>query len=538
MRQQIVAERLCLIFGAGAGYDLGFPQWRDLLSKLGEGLEGFPEAKGMQENEVVLAQLLVKLFEYDFNKKHPLPPLNDAAGQKAHTAALNAAWRNRIYDAIYGNVIVDESKEREFLDKDCYYKSFLEVIKRSSVTITYNFDDCIERFLSAARSAAEKTRKRGYTTIHDEHSQLPALTPVIYHPNGFLAHQKGEKPSAQLILSEESFNEQLTDSIAGRHAVLHSELSQKTCLFIGCSLSDPTLSYFIRRNAQHHPGHFHYYVYWTGKNGENGQCPPAYAERLFEIHNLITLNLSTREIMILGDLLSYPNDFLLEAARENVIDPMFTYIITGAVGCGKTTVVSHFRSLKQHDEWLEPRRPGMEKQVDKVPDERLREIDDWVDKQFALKNRVLYGNENAIGVHILDRGPLDPLAFVKDGSVSRRAKKLKSAICRKSKLQKEIVPAHVILLRADPGEMEIRATSRGKDFKTEVLAKQEADLLSTYGEGEGVTIVDTRGLAVQEVVKRVARVIHDRPYKELDLTARIDELQGGAEQFPLELNKS
>jgi len=235
MRQQISAERLCLIFGAGAGYDLGFPQWPALLDKLGDGLDGYTEAKASAANEVIRAQLLVKLFEYDFNRGNPPPPLSEAASQKTHAAALNSAWRNRIYDAIYRNVIIDD--EERFLEQHCYYKSFREVIKHSSVTITYNFDNSIERFLSAARSAAEKTKRRGYTTIYDENSQLPAITPVIYHPNGFLAHIKSEKPSTQLILSEESFSEQLTDSIAGRHAVLNSELSQKTCLFIGCSLS-------------------------------------------------------------------------------------------------------------------------------------------------------------------------------------------------------------------------------------------------------------------------------------------------------------
>jgi hypothetical protein len=326
MRQQILIQRFCLVFGAGAGYDLGFPQWHDLLERLGKNLSGFTEASPIAENETGLAQLLIKLFEHDFNLTDPQPSLDNSEGQRAHRARFNAAWRRRIHVALYQDVIKDpsEAEQQKFLSQKCYFSSFLEVIKRSPVTVTYNFDDSIERFLGAGRSAPEKTKKRGYTSIHDENSQLPSLSPIIYHPNGFLAHLEAEKPSAQLILSEESFAEQLNDYIAGRQAVLHAQLSQKTCLLIGCSLTDPTLNYLLKRNATHHPGHYHYHIHWTGKNGENGPCPEAYAARLFELYNLTTLSLSTDAIMVLGDLLSYPHDFLLEVARDNNIDPLLS----------------------------------------------------------------------------------------------------------------------------------------------------------------------------------------------------------------------
>ena len=300
-------------------------------------------------------------------------------------------------------------------------------------------------------------------------------------------------------------------------------------------LSDPTLNYFIRRNAQHHPGHFHYYIHWTGEDGQNAKCPAAYADRLFELYNLITLSLSTKEVMMLGDLLSYPGEFLLEMAREHNVDAMFTYVVTGAVGSGKSSVISHFRSLRQHDEWFEPRMPGMEKQVAVLSPEQLKKIDEWVDAQFALKNRSLYDKENLIGVHILDRGPLDPLAFTSDSRISRRAKKLRAAICTRTKLQRQIVPAHIVLLLADPKEMEIRAKARGKEFDAAALGRQEKDLTFVYGTGAGVTVVDTRGLTVSEIVKRVARVIHNNLYDEVNLTERMELLEESEDQFDLNL---
>src|SRR5687767_10783997 len=78
MRQQSFGGRLCLVFGAGAGCELGFPAWQEMLDRLGDGLEGYPEARRSAENQVGLAQLLVKLFEYQHSKRIPPPSLTDA----------------------------------------------------------------------------------------------------------------------------------------------------------------------------------------------------------------------------------------------------------------------------------------------------------------------------------------------------------------------------------------------------------------------------------------------------------------------------
>lgn len=518
MHQQSLSKRFCLIFGAGCGLELGFPSWKDLLLGLGGNLEGFEEARASALNEASLAQSIVKLFERQFNSTRTQTSLSDASAQRKHTAALNAAWPDHVYSNLYKNVEIGD--EDSFTNQTCYYKSFVDVIKNASIAITYNFDDSIERFLAKARQAKDLKSRRGYTTVYDENSQLPTNSPVIYHPNGFLSHRKAEKPSTHLILSEDSFSEQLTDSIAGRHSVIQSELSQKTCLIIGCSLQDPTLNYLLKRNAQNHPGHFHYYVHWTGVDGSN-PASQVDQEKLFELYNLITLNLSSEEIKNLADLLSYEASVLMHKIMEVELDAQFTFVVTGAVGSGKSSVISHFRSLRQHDEWLEPRLEGMERQVDDLPAIQIEKIDRWVDQQFSFKNIVLHAPENTVAVHILDRGPLDPLAFAQGGQMMDRALKLQKAM--KHKLQKVIVPSHVILLLADPKEMEIRAATRGKQFSEMSLEKQQDALRKIYGTGSGVTVIDTRGLTLHQVVGRVARVIHRDPYVEIDLSARLKE---------------
>ena len=101
LRQQVAANRLCLIFGAGAGYDLGFQQWKDLLERLGNGLESFDEAKGSADNEVGLAQLLLKTIRIPLQSVFSATKHGQCGFTKSHAAARTAAWRSRLYEALY-----------------------------------------------------------------------------------------------------------------------------------------------------------------------------------------------------------------------------------------------------------------------------------------------------------------------------------------------------------------------------------------------------------------------------------------------------
>ena len=527
MWQQMLTKRLCLVFGAGAGYDLGFPKWGELLVALGKGLPGFSEAKRAASGDLVkLAQLLVNIFDNDFKiRDNKLRKGEDKSSsssastlsQASYSARLNAAWRDLIYKTLYKNP--DTKSDEILLKNDCYYKAFLKIIKNSPITITYNFDDSIQRFLENAISGRDKIRKMGYTTIFDENSQLPTNFPIIYHPNGYLSHQKLQKPSAHLILTEKSFGEQLSDSISGRHAVIQSELAQKTCLIVGSSLADPILIYLLGKNAKHHPGHYHYYVHWSG---DDGLSPSSQAnrDRLFELYNLITLNLSTDAIKTLGDLLSDPMASLRALLVKNHLISRYTYVVTGAVGSGRGSVISHFRSLKQHDDWLAPSLDGMAKQVKNLNATEVELIDGWVDDQWANKNLNFTYDENMVGLHILNRGPLDPLAFTRDGDIGRRGARLLRAL-RIGDQEDFITPAHIILLTADPYEMANRATASGKTFDAVVLKLQEDKLREVYGSSDAVSVIDTRGLTIQETVRRIAKIIHLENYVPLNLTQQL-----------------
>jgi hypothetical protein len=137
-------------------------------------------------------------------------------------------------------------------------------------------------------------------------------------------------------------------------------------------------------------------------------------------------------------------------------------------------------------------------------------VDEWVAKQFRLRNNVLNFNENQIGLHILDRGPLDPLAFTPEQqSIPSKAKRLRSSIKGRSKAQ--LSGAHVIVLKGDPGVLNARAIAQGKQFSVEAIGLQQERLIDCYTK-EGVTAIDTRNLSLEEVVRSVALEIFHNQY--------------------------
>lgn len=522
LHQQRLLRRLCCVFGAGASVDVGMADWSNFISDLAVGLVDPKAVEGSKRDLIARAQELFYAFSNDYDKKKanqgaPRPGPEDPALQK-YEAELSCAWRTKVYDVLYKN----KDRIAERIDSDAnetYYRRFAPIIRLLPVTISFNFDDWLERTLAATRQPRDVKRKRGYTPVWDENSQLPTTEPVIFHPNGYLPSHKYERGSPRLVFSEEAFSDQLQGSMYGRYAILRNEVSHKTCLLVGISLEDPILAFVLRQNALNHPGHFHYIVHWTGR----GTLSLEQEQRLFKLYNLICLQLDTDEISLLADILAWDSVQAYQEGVMNDVSLMFSFVVTGAVGVGKSSVISHFRSLKQHDEWTEPRLDQMARDPERLTEDDLQTVDEWVAKQFRLRNNVLNFNENQIGLHILDRGPLDPLAFTpRSQNISAKSKRLLGSIRGRNKAP--LSGSHVLVLKGDPTVLNYRAVAQGKQYPQDALAYQQDKLIEFYGQ-DGVTTIDTRGLSLEEVVRSVAFEIFHNQYQEYTALSFGDRLE-------------
>src|SRR5882724_1395906 len=109
-----------------------------------------------------------------------------------------------------------------------------------------------------ARDDVEREKTRGYEVAYRPNSQFQKDTSVIYHPNGFLPSTFEDGTSAEVIFSDEAFQDQLLSAATGKYLHLSNHLFRNTCLLIGLSLEDPTLQSMLRQNALGSPGNIHY----------------------------------------------------------------------------------------------------------------------------------------------------------------------------------------------------------------------------------------------------------------------------------------
>jgi hypothetical protein len=513
MRQQYQRDKFGLVFGAGIGVDLKFPSWDELLQRIGihPMIDAGELVKRTGGSSTTLAQ---QLFQHYSNKR----PKDESKTPRMREMELRAGWRAVVRDCLYQDLPDDlDSLTKE----DKYLRALLPLIKGSPLTVTYNFDDTLQRLLLQESKAKGETT-RGYRTLWSGNAQLHSRSGgVIYHPNGFLPYTPGERPSDHLVFSEDSFADQLIDSMAGRYASLATHFAQTTCLLVGLSLQDPTLKHLLRQAAVHFPGHFHYHVrYVRDPSGRSEACDTAEASASFNVYNLKTLFLTAEEISALGSLIYASEEDFRSLAQEVVAHYSFRYFVVGSVATGKSTTVNYFRSFLTQDEWTDQRAPNMEKAPDLLTDDERAEIDRWVAEQVNQKNLNLITAANS-GIHLVDRAPLDAFAFTLERDQwPSKAKLLRESITPGLAKNRRLVPGHVIFLQNDPDVMAERAISLHKKTTAEKLRIQQEGLLHVYRKlkpAEGVTVINAFQKSAGEVAKEVAHLIFSESYQEADM---------------------
>ena len=149
-------------------------------------------------------------------------------------------WLQIIHECLYDGATTDEAALRAHP----YLWSLLPLIKKSVMTINYNFDDTIERMLYAYNIQAGGDRiDKGFETVWEPSTQFRRANGVLYHPNGYLPLNRGEGGSEQIVFMEQEMADQLIDVGSGHYSCLLNHLSKYTLLFLGLSLNDATLKH-------------------------------------------------------------------------------------------------------------------------------------------------------------------------------------------------------------------------------------------------------------------------------------------------------
>jgi hypothetical protein len=228
-----------LFLGSGVSTQWGVPAWKDLVLELL--FDQTAEAKRLRglwpHYRRALAEWLADYFDYD--------PVILARVVKTDAKQRGRDFPGMVRRHLYAGLETARTgragaASRTTLD------AVADLLKASAAgghvraVVTYNFDDLLEQALVA--------RKVPHHVIRDGHrTQGPGL-PVI-HPHGFLP-KVGE--ASPLVFTEDDYHH-LTDSVF--HWALTrivSFLRESTVLFVGLSMSDPSLRRLL--DASHEGG--------------------------------------------------------------------------------------------------------------------------------------------------------------------------------------------------------------------------------------------------------------------------------------------
>ncbi|SDA16715.1 SIR2-like domain-containing protein [Nitrosospira sp. Nsp18] len=516
LRQQFQNCRLSLVFGAGISRELHFPNWDELVEGIAshteiDGKEIYENAKKWS-NTTSITQLLFQHF-----KGRRLEELEKTHNSIAYREKrVLAEWREVVHEVLYKNA---EAERKNNIGTHAYLKEFIPLINHTKFAVNYNFDDTLEYMLSQNEWNRAPRKGRAYQAVWNSHVQYQETTPVIYHPNGFLPGDKNLQQSENLVFSEDTFSDQLIESMSGRLASLLHLFTKKTCLFVGLSLDDHTLKHLLRQALTISPGNYHYYIRYTNeKKTLTASEKRAIFNSNFEVFNLITLFLNSAEVSALAQLIELEKENFKRRAAIAGVNTKYNYYLVGAVGVGKSTVLNHFGSLRLYEEWMEERPSALAKPSSQLTMPEKEMVDKWVNSQFYQKNVALL--ETTEGIQLIDRSPLDPITFTQQNETGARAQSMISAISP-GRSEYKIESGQIVLLMASIVEVKSRLLSKRKmnwdDNTLEGLQKRTLDI---YGECP-TSAIDNTGRPIEHVVRAIAKKIFVEEYLPVDLHQRL-----------------
>lgn len=515
-------QRLGLMLGAGVSRAFTFeggspPSWTDLVTQLEEtlGFDGTIPAY----RKLSLTQRVDVLFR-EFLRAKGVDPTDDDA-----VLGVKGLWRDLIRNHLYDTA----PPPGELLSQHPYLPPLLELVRKSPLTVTYNFDSYLEESLSEyCRGDRRETSNLGrpYETVLDVTLPQRQQQSVLFHINGYLPRNPLETPSDQLIFSEADFSDQLIGTTAGRYATISHHLLNNVYLLLGLSLDDPNLRYLLNTQARTSPGRIHFIVRYLETPCRRADLSPlqrSIAESGFDLHNLCTLYLSTEQISALTELISMVDFEFGRVALAAGVATRRVYYLSGVPGIGKTTVLRHMGGLMCLDEWMTEPDELLSHPFDTLKNTERDRLDRWIASQFRMKNDFLL--ETRDGIVIVERGPPDPLAFESPDRVQTKAQAYAEGV--EVKLR-PLVPGHIVVMYGDSTTVSRRVAGRQSRHQSAAyLDALQASIMALYGNDKGVSSWRSTEWPIETLVKRIARLIYQEDYLECDLQGRLNAMTQG-----------
>lgn len=279
-------QDLVLFLGAGISIDGGIPLWETLIKTL----------------HIYMLDCLTKDKELSFEQQEMIKEFasnNEMESPLMQMRYIKAAFSNEeyykfVHAALYSKKV---NLDTELLNSIAKISTPQRAYCGIKNIVTYNFDDLLER------KFAEKDIQYNIISNEGERQLVDKLN--IYHVHGYLPSDISENfDTPNLVFSEEDYHKVYSDSYSWSNLAQLSALRENTCLFIGCSLTDPNLRRLLDVSTRNDESPRHYAFLKKKKiNNETTN------KRILRIYQRIDDNIQTAYYKSLGLNIIWIDDF-------------------------------------------------------------------------------------------------------------------------------------------------------------------------------------------------------------------------------------
>lgn len=235
-------EEIALFLGAGVSKDSGIPQWNELINAL---LSKMIASRIKDRDSEFLSKHLNTIIDlaHQNQENSPITQMRYIKG-----AFSPVEYNKLVHEVLYSNSPKTNTELLNAIAAIC-------TPRRNHIgvqgIITYNFDDLLERCLH---------RRKVQTNILACENDISTPDKLsVFHVHGYMPKKTdGNTINTELIFSEEDYHKVYRDVYCWSNLAQLNYLREHTCLFVGCSLTDPNLRRLLdvaKRNNEK-PRHF------------------------------------------------------------------------------------------------------------------------------------------------------------------------------------------------------------------------------------------------------------------------------------------
>lgn len=280
-------ENLVLVLGAGVSMKYGLPDWYTLLQKL---------MISTIEEELNVSTVLSKLFTNIFQPS----PLIAGRYLQDHFQNKNISFEESVRNSLYEGF--DINNQSNLMKEIVNFCVATGTYPNLDSVITYNFDDILEQKLESIEVPVR------YRPIYGIGMQ-PGKHLPIYHVHGYLPQNGKITKQNEITFGESIYHRQYTDVYSWNNIVQINKFRDKTCLFIGSSITDPNLRRLLdiaqKQSGKKEISHFTFKVKYKRDEIKN------------RLQNLLSENRDLLDEKIIADLnLDETVNFLIEIIEK------------------------------------------------------------------------------------------------------------------------------------------------------------------------------------------------------------------------------